>query len=142
LTGISPASAKKVVVFYLSSEGSGTKISSASKISAGWKNLAVYGSIVASVLIGILLWIASDMSGYIESARLGYWAWVAQMYVPYNSWMAVFIVSVIQALAVVLVVTIVIEGIVVIYVYQRKNVFSQQILKTVRLNTKFTSTKQ
>jgi len=131
LKGISPVSAKKVVEFYLSSEGSGTKISSDSKISAGWKNLALYGSIVAGVLIGILLWIAGDMMGYIESARPGFWAWVAQMYVPYDPWMAVFIVSVIQALTVVLVVTIVIEIIVVVYVYQRKNVFSHQIVETV-----------
>lgn len=131
LMGISPVSAKKVVAFYLSSEGSGTKISSVSKISAGWKNLALYGSIVTGVLIGILLWIASDMMGYVESARPGFWAWVAQMYVPYDPWMAVFIGGVIQALAVVLVVTIVIEIVVVVYVYQRKNVFSHQILETV-----------
>ena len=131
LKGISPVSAKKVVSFYLSSEGSGTKISSSSEISAGWRNLALYGSVVAGVMGGVFLWIASDMSGYVESARLGFWAWLAQMYVPYDPWMAMFIVSVIHALAAVLVVTIVIESLVVIYVYQRKNVFSQRILETL-----------
>ena len=131
LKGISPVSAKKVVSFYLSSEVSGTKIASSSEISVGWRNLAIYGSIVAGVLVGILLWIAGDMSGYVESARSGFWAWLAQIYLPYDPSMAVFIVSVIQALAVVLVATIVLEIIVVIYVYQKKNVFSQQTIETV-----------
>lgn len=131
LKGISPVSAKKVVSFFLSSEVSGTKIASSSEISVGWRNLAIYGSIVAGVLVGILLWIAGDMSGYVESGRSGFWAWLAQIFVPYDPSMAVFIVSVIQALSVVLVATIVIEMLVVIYVYHKKNVFSQQTIETL-----------
>ena len=131
LKGISPVSAKKVVSFYLSSEGSGTKIASSSEISAGWRNLALYGSIIAGVMIGILLWIVADMSGYVESGHSGFWAWLAQMYMPYDPWMAIFIIGVIQALAVVLAVTIVIEIIVVVYVVKSKNLFSQQTLETI-----------
>ena len=39
LMGISPMSAKKVVSFNLSTEGSETKITSSSQIAADWKNL-------------------------------------------------------------------------------------------------------
>ena len=127
--GISPMSAKKVVSFNLSTEGSETKIASSSQIAADWKNLTLYGSVITAFIIGIFVWITIDMKSYIETARPGFWAWLAQIYGPNDTWRANFMINVIQALAIFLVLVIVIEILIVIYVYSRKNVFSWQILE-------------
>ena len=78
--GISPMSAKKVVSFNLSTEGSETKITSSSQIAADWKNLTLYGSVITAFVIGIFVWITIDMNSYIETAKPGFWAWIAQIY--------------------------------------------------------------
>jgi len=122
-------SAKKVVSFNLSTEGSETKIASSSQIASDWKNLTLYGSVITAFVIGIFVWITIDMNSYIETARPGFWAWLAQIYGSHDPWRAIFMISVIQALAIFLALVIVIEVLIVIYVYPRKNIFSRQVLK-------------
>ena len=131
LMGIFPMNAKKVVSFNLSTNGSETKIASSSQIAADWKNLTLYGSVITAFLIGIFVWITIDMKSYIETARPGFWAWLAQIYGPNDIWRANFMINVIQALAIFLVLVIVIEILIVIYVYPRKNAFSGQILEKI-----------
>ena len=138
LTGILPMSAKKVVSFNLSSEGSVTKIESSSQIAADWKNLTLYGSILAAVLIGVFMWIAIDMNIYIETGKPVVWAWLAQMYGSYDPWGAIFMISLIQALAIFLALTIVFEILIVIYVYPRKNAFSLQVIEKITKNRTMT----
>lgn len=131
LSGILPLSAKKLVSFHLTSEGLGTKIQSSSQISSDWKNLTLYGNIVAALVAAIFVWIATDMNNFLESGRIGFWTWLAQMYGTHNPWGAFFMIKVIQALAIVLTVTILIEILIVIYVYPRKNAFSKQVLEKI-----------
>lgn len=129
LSGILPLSAKKLVYFHLTSEGLGTKIASSSQISSDWKNLTLYGNMVAALVAAIFVWIATDMSIFLESGRIGFWTWLAQIYGAHNPWGAFFMIKVIQALAIVLTATILIEILIVVYVYPRKNAFSKQVLK-------------
>jgi hypothetical protein len=131
LRGILPLSAKKVVSFFLTSDRKGTKISSSSQISDDWKNLALYGSIITVALIGIFSWITIDMNSYIETARPNFWAWLVQIYGPQGSWGAIFLIELIQSLAIFLVFTILFEILIVIYVYPRKNAFSRQVLEKI-----------
>lgn len=129
--GILPISAKKIVSFYLSREGSGTKIASSSKIATDWKNLTLYGSIVAAILIGVFMWIASDMNNYIKTARSGFWVWLVQLYDTHDPWGAIFMINIIQALTVFLAIMILFEIVIVIYVYPRKNAFSKRVLEKI-----------
>ena len=131
LRGILPLSAKKVVSFFLTSDGKGTKISSSSQISDDWKNLTLYGSLIVAALIGIFTWISIDMNSYIETSSPSFWAWLAQIYGPQGSWGAIFLIGLIQALAIFLVFTIFFEILIVIYVYPRKNAFSRQVLEKI-----------
>ena len=71
------------------------------------------------------------MKSYIETARPGFWAWLAQIYGSNDTWGAIFMINVIQALEIFLVLVIVVEILIVIYVYPRKNVFSWQILEKI-----------
>ena len=131
IMGILPTSAKKVVSFHLSSEGSETKISGSSQISKDWKNLTLYGSIITAIVIGIFVWIAIDMTNYIEKATPSFWSWLAQIYLPHDPLMATLMVNLIQTLAIFLTLTIVFEILIVIYVYPRKNNFSCQLLEKI-----------
>lgn len=128
LYGILPNSAQKIVNFNLSCAGSGTKITSSSRIAPNWKNLTLYGNIVAAFVAGLFLWIAADMSHYMETGEPSFWSWLAQVYAYRNLGYAAFMINVNRALALVLVITIVFEIIIVIYVYPRSNIFAQQIL--------------
>ncbi|MBT8172208.1 hypothetical protein KJN74_05000, partial [Candidatus Bathyarchaeota archaeon] len=57
-----------------------------------------------------------------------FWAWLVQIYGSVDSWGPLFMINVIQVLVVFLLFTIMFEILVVIYVYPRKNAFSQEIL--------------
>lgn len=129
--GILPMSAKKVVTFNLFTDGSETKIASSSQIDSDWKKLTLYGNVITAFVIGIFVWMTLDLKSYIETANSNFWAWLAQLYDSYDAWGAFFIISVIQALAMFLALVIVIEILIVIYVYPRKNVFSQQVLEKI-----------
>jgi len=134
LRGILPISAKKVISFNLLNEESGTKIESSSRISSDWKNLTLYGSIIAAVLMVIFVWILIDINIYFETGKPVFWAWFAQMYGSYGSWGVMFIIRLIQALTIFLAFTIVFEIIIVIYVYPRKDVFSLQVIEKITKN--------
>lgn len=129
LSGVFPLSAKKVVSFYFYSEGSGTKISCSSQISSDWKNLTLYGSIVAAVMAGMFLWIAFDINCYLANGAKGFWAWLGQWYEVYNVLGGLFMARLMQLLAILLVVMILFEVLIVVYVYPRRNSFGKRVLE-------------
>ncbi|MCW8802611.1 MAG: hypothetical protein OQK81_04565 [Candidatus Bathyarchaeota archaeon] len=131
LMGVSPMSAKKVVSFSLSADGSTTKVQSSSQISSDWKNLTLYGNVITAFVIGVFLWITLDMNNYIQTAKPGFWAWIAQIFESPNMETAILVSNLIQALAVFLVFVVLIEILIVIYVYPRKNAFSQYALEKI-----------
>ena len=128
LNGIRPKSAKKTVKFYLSPEGTATKITSTTKIASDWTNMTLFGNILAAVLAGLFLWIASDIQIYLETAKAGYWSWLAQAYGYPNASNTMLMVNVTRALAVFLAAAIIAEIIIVLYVYPRKDVFAEETL--------------
>ncbi len=131
LNGVLPKSAKKTVKFNLSSEGAGTKITSSTEIASDWTNMTIFGNILAAVMAGILLWIASDMQNYLETAKAGYWSWLAPGYGYPNFSNTLFMINMTRALAAFLVVAVIVEIIIVTYVYPRKNVFAEITLKNL-----------
>ena len=131
LIGISPMTAKKVVSFSLSADGSQTKVESCSEIASDWKNLTLYGNVITALVIGVFQWITLDMNNYINSAKPGFWAWIAQIFETPSMEAAVLVSNLIQALALFLILVIIFEIIIVIYVYPRKNAFTQHVLEKI-----------
>ena len=125
LNGVLPKSAKKIIKFYLSSEGTGTKITSSTEIASDWTNMTLFGNMLAAVLAGIFFWIASDMQNFLETAKASYWSWLAQGYGYPDLSNTLFMINVTRALAVFLVVAIIAEILIVVYVYPRKNAFAE-----------------
>lgn len=129
LFGVSPMSAKKVVSFDVCAEGSQTTVVSSTQIASDWKNLTLYGNVLTAFVIGVFLWITIDMNNYIQTTKLGFWAWVAKIFESSNMEAAILVSNLIQAIAVFLVLVVIIEILIVIYVYPRKNTFAQRILE-------------
>lgn len=128
LNGVLPKSAKKTVKFYLVPEEAGTKITSSTEIASDWTNMTIFGNILAGVLAAIFFWIAADMQNYLETAKAGYWSWLAQGYGYPDPVNTMFMVNLTRALAIFLVAAIAIEILIVLYVYPRKNTFAENAL--------------
>ena len=90
--------------------------------------MTIFGNILAAVMAAILLWIASDMQNYLETAKTGYWSWLAKGYGYPDFSNTLFMINMTRALAAFLVVAIVVEIIIVMYVYPRKNTFAEATL--------------
>ncbi len=131
LNGILPKSAKKTVKYYLSPEGTGTKITSCTKIASDWANLTLYGNILAAVLAGIFLWIAADMDNYMLTAKPSFWTWIARAYGYPDLRYVMFMINVTRAIAIFLALTVALEILIVIYVYPRKDAFAQETLQVL-----------
>lgn len=131
LNGMQPKNAKKIIEFHLSPENSGTRITSSTKIASDWTNLAIFGSLAAAFMTGILLWIAADMQSYVETGKSGFWTWLSQAYGYPDLQNTYFIIDFTRALAVFLIVAIAAEVLIVAYVYPRKDKFAQEILQTM-----------
>ncbi len=129
--GVTPMSAKKVVSFSLSVDGSKTIVETCSQIASDWKNLTLYGNMITAFVIGVFFWITLDINSYVQTSKPVFWGWIAQIFQSPNMEAAVLVSNLIQALAAFLVLVIIIEILIVIYVYPRKNVFAQRILEKI-----------
>jgi hypothetical protein len=131
LNGILPKSAKKTVNYYLYPEGTGTKITSSSKIASDWTNLTLCGNILAAFLAAIFLWIAADIENYTQTAKPSFWTWLAKAHGYLDLQYTTFMINLTRASAIFLALTIAVEILIVIYVYPRKNAFAQETLQAL-----------
>ncbi|MCL4410174.1 MAG: hypothetical protein M1356_07685, partial [Gammaproteobacteria bacterium] len=98
------------------------------KIASDWTYMTLVGNVVAAVLAGIFLWIASDVRNYLETAQAGFWGWLAQAYGYPDRSATTTLVNLTLGLAVFLVAAIVVEIVIVVYVYPRKEEFAAKML--------------
>jgi hypothetical protein len=129
LNGILPRSAKKVVRFHLFVETEGTKVVSDTKIADDWKYLTLFGSVFASVLVGVFVWVAMDMEKFLETAQSSYWTWLSQAFGYPDLYKTLFTINVFKVAAIFLFGTIIFEFVDVLYVYPRKEVFAHGMLE-------------
>ena len=131
LSGVLPKSAKKIIEFQLYFEGTGTRITSSTRIDSAWTRLTIFGNVAAAIVVGLFLSIASDMQNYIENAKPGFWTWLARAYGYPDLRNAIFMIEMTRALAVFLILAIAAEMLIVVYVYPRKEAFAQEILRAM-----------
>ncbi len=138
LNGITPMNAKKKINYQLAPIKTNTKditkITVITTITSDWKNLTLYGNILAAVIAAIFLWIASDINNYIVRLEPGYWTWLAQIYASPNTIHVMFMVNVFRVLGIFLIAAIAAEILIVIYVYPRKDMYAQHTLKTLLIS--------
>jgi len=98
------------------------------------ENLTLYGNIITVFVIALFLWITIDLNNYLKTANPGTWTWIAKITTSQNNLATILTINLMQALTIFLTLVIIFEILTVIYVYPRKNNFSQKITQKLFAN--------
>ncbi len=129
--GISPKTAQKHIRFGLSLSGSGTRITSTSKLSRNYIRLALAGFIFALALIVLCFWISFDLAGFETSHGAGFWSWLVTTgsHADYSA--TVVLADLTRTFAILLAVVLFLEAGILVYVRFRVEGFAEEILQTL-----------
>ncbi len=128
LWGISPQSAKKVVTCTLNQTGTESRISCQSKLSKDWINLTIIGTVLSVLMVGLCLWMSTDLAAFLNTGRFSTWSWIASAgsYIDYDA--GEFFVTMTRLLASFLTVIIGAEIVIALYARSRIDKFVQSLL--------------
>ncbi len=62
--------------FNLDAVEGGARVRCSSKLASDWINIILIGCAFAAGLIGLCLWMASDLSGFVVSRESSFWSWL------------------------------------------------------------------
>ncbi|MGA2681591.1 MAG: hypothetical protein ABSF44_07310 [Candidatus Bathyarchaeia archaeon] len=136
LWGMSPTTAKKTVDVTFVPVNSGTQVASSSRLSPDWKNLTIIGCALAAVLVALCLWMALDLTTFMNTGRASFWSWLASVNGHVDVSVAQTFVNLTKALTVFLSLIIVLEIAVAIYAYKGIDRFVQEIFDVLSKNEK------
>ena len=128
LWGISPKTAKKTVSIHLASVDSGTRVTCSSKLASDWKNLTVVGCVLAFVLVGLCLWMATDLGAFMVTHEPSFWSWIATVEGNVDLQIGQAFVNLTCGLVVFLSVIILLEIAIVVFVHSKINTFAEETL--------------
>lgn len=76
LWGVLPKTAKKTVNVTFEPIDGGTRLKCISTLASDWKNITLIGCALAFVLVGICIWMATDLNSTLSSQVPGFWGWL------------------------------------------------------------------
>jgi hypothetical protein len=76
LWGIAPQTAKKTITVSFEPADGGTKVQVSSKLASDWKNITLIGCIFALILVGICVWMATDLTATLSTYQNTFWSWL------------------------------------------------------------------
>ena len=126
LWGVLPKTAKKNVYINLEPVDDGTRIRWSSKLAADWKNITIIGCALAFVLVGVCVWIATDLSTFLITRQSSFWSWLISVGSNVNSMIAQAFVNLTWGLAGFLSIIIVLEVVIVFYVSSKIEAFTEE----------------
>jgi hypothetical protein len=132
LWGTSPKTAQKKTNYTLRQDASGTHVTSASALTAGYINLAVVGCVLSVALALVCAWIAFDLQAYVSIGVQGFWSWLAQAHGRLNADAASLFIGLAWILVAFLAATLVAEAVIVVRVRAKKDLFAEETLKTLQ----------
>jgi hypothetical protein len=128
LWGISPKTAKKTITVNLENCGEKTGIRLSSKLASDWKNITLIGCGLAVVLVGLCVWMATDLTTLITSNVPGFWSWLVTVNGNVDLVATQAFVNLIWWLAGFLCLVIILEAAIVVYVHSKIDSFIERIL--------------
>jgi hypothetical protein len=131
LWGISPKTAKKTISIHFEQDGERTGITFFSKLSSDWKNITIVGCGFAAVLVGLCIWMATDLSAFIATNVPGFWGWLVRVNGGVDLAAAQAFVRLTWGLAGFLTFIIVLEAAIVIYAQSKIDSFAEEALKEI-----------
>jgi len=131
LWGVSPRSAKKTTEFNLVSVDSGTLVAGYSRLSSDWQNITIVGCVLAAVLVGLCLWITSDLNSFMVTQKPSSWSWIITVNGNVDFQVGQAFVNLTKILAVFLSVVIALEIAIVVHVKGKIDGFTQNMLNSI-----------
>jgi hypothetical protein len=131
LWGIAPQTAKKSITSIFEAVEGGTRIRCSSKLASDWKNITLIGCAFAAVLIGLCMWMATDLSGFTVSREPSYWSWLVVAGNTVNLAAAKVFVNLTWGLAGFLSLIVLLEATIVVYAHYKIDAFTEEALKTL-----------
>ena len=128
LWGVLPKTAKKNVYINLEPVDDSTRIRCSSKLAADWKNITIIGCALAFVLVGVCVWMATDLATFLITRQPSFWSWLVSMGSNVDSIEAQAFVNLTWGLAGFLSIIIVLEVAIVFYVHSKIDAFTEEAL--------------
>ena len=128
LWGISPKTAKKTITVNLEQVDEGTRLKISSKLASDWKNITLIGCTLAFVLVGICVWMATDLSTFMTTRVPSFWSWLVSVGNNVDLAASQAFVNLTWGLAAFLSVIILLEAAIVVYVRSKIDSFAQDAL--------------
>ncbi|MGO8806950.1 MAG: hypothetical protein ACLQO7_10190 [Candidatus Bathyarchaeia archaeon] len=135
LWGMLPTTAKKTVDLSFVANESGTKVSCSSRLSPDWKNITIVGCVLAAVLVGLCLWMASDLTTFVNTGKTSFWSFLASVNGNVNIPVAQNFVNLTKSLAAFLSLIIVLEAAIALYAYKAIDKFIEETFDTLNKET-------
>ena len=131
LWGISSKTAKKNLKVDLETVNEGTMISCVSTLASDWKNITLIGCGLAAILIGICVWMATDLGSLIFTHVPGFWGWLVMVgsYIDYRAAQA--FIRLMWGLAGFLSLIIMLEALIVVNARSKIDVFAEDNLMKI-----------
>ena len=128
LWGILPKTAKKTVNIQLVSVDSGTRVTCSSKLASDWKNITAVGCALAVVLVGVCLWMATDLGAFMVTHEPSFWSWLVTVEGNVDLRVGQAFVNLTWGLAIFLSAIILLEMVIVVYVYSKIDAVTKEAL--------------
>jgi hypothetical protein len=128
LWGVLPKTAKKIVNVNFKSVEDETRISCSSRLASDWKNITLIGCAFAFVLVGLCVWMATDLSTYMVTREPGFWGWLVTVGGNLDLVATHAFVNLTWGLAVFLSAIILLECVIVLYVRSKIDAFTEEAL--------------
>jgi hypothetical protein len=129
LWGIAPQTAKKTITATLEPVEGGTRVKCSSKLASDWKNITLIGCVLAFVLVGLCVWMATDLSAFMVTREPSFWSWLVTVGGNLDVAVAHAFINLTWGLTVFLSVIILLEAAIVVYAHYRVDLFTQEALK-------------
>lgn len=130
LWGSSPKGAKKRISFNLIPYDSKTRIVSVSSLASDWISTSVFGCVLLIIFIFVFGWMAMVLEARTTAERQSLGGWIAEKLLGYTGFQETLaIANLLRILAIIFFVMLIVDIIIDVYVYARKDLFSKEILE-------------
>jgi hypothetical protein len=126
LWGVLPKTAKKTVNVTFEPIDGGTRLKCKTALASDWKNITLIGCVLAFVLVGICIWMTTDLNSTLSSQVPGFWGWLVAVEGKVDVVATQAFVSLTGGLAVFLSFIILLEIAIVIYARSRIDAFTEE----------------
>lgn len=98
-------------------------------MSADWRNITLFGSVLSAVLVGLCVWMALDLTSFLSTQKPVFWSWLATVHGNVDLAVGHLFVGLTEVLAVFLSIIIMVEAFDFFYVRKKIDRFAQKTLR-------------